>query len=323
MTKIFLSLNIYENILNKIVHMKLSLSIKTKNILLIVIFLSICFICDAIFFEIVREYIFCNSKYTLGYYLYQMHEHYKFLYNNQNTITYILGCVYFLFFRTYVFQKWISIVENKCQGLFLHDFLKELRENKQILLYANIIFLLLTIVMYHFYCLYIKTSPFLSFIFFFPFHYLILYIRWVIKDKNYKNKQIRTKKYPIIQYINFFVMSNIQVILFSSFCILIDLFTTEDYIQKIICWILFWLIVLYIVYFVLFYIKYNIKFFTKFSLIFFFLFTLIFYDIIYHTKFINNTISCIFALTYYSISFLCVIASILPNQVAKLIVNDK
>ena len=307
--------------------MKLSLSLKIKNILLLVIFLSICFICDEFCFLNTILTIFphftCYFKDTLGYSLYQTSEIYRFLHNNREITTCILGCIYFIFFRVYVFQKWVSIIENKCQGLFLHDFLKELRKNKQILLYANIIFLLIALITFKSYGNDLKINYIFSFIFFFPFHYLILYIRWVIKDKNYKNKQIRTKKYPIIQYINFFVMSNIQVILFSSFCILIDLFTTEDYIQKIICWILFWLIVLYIVYFVLFYIKYNIKFFTKFSLIFFFLFTLIFYDIIYHTKFINNTISCIFALTYYSISFLCVIASILPNQVAKLIVNDK
>ena len=78
----------------------------------------------------------------------------------------IFGWIYFLFFRVYIFQELVTIIENKCQGMFLHDFLAELRKNKQILFYANLIFLLLTIEMYDIYSQLVRTYPFIAFVFF-------------------------------------------------------------------------------------------------------------------------------------------------------------
>ena len=153
--------------------MKLNLSLKLRNILLMITFLSICFLCDAHFFSNIIltlfPYFTCSFEQTLGYHLYQTSEIYRIIYNNREITTCVLGCLYFLFFRCYVFQKWVFIIENKCQGLFLHDFLKELRKNKQILLYANIIFLLLTIEMFHFYAHVLKINYLFSFMLFFPF----------------------------------------------------------------------------------------------------------------------------------------------------------
>ena len=146
-----------------------------------------------------------------------------------NIVSCILGCLYFLFFRVYIFQELVTIIENKCQGMFLHDFFKELRKNKQILFYSNLIFLLLTIEMYNTYSQLVRTYPLVAFIFFFPFHYLILYIRWAIKDKNSKHEQILTKKYNIIQYANYFIWNNILMIVFSYFFILIGTLGSENF----------------------------------------------------------------------------------------------
>lgn len=231
--------------------MKLNLSLKLRNILLIITFISICFLCDAHFFSDIIltlfPYFTCNFEHTLGYYLYQTSEIYRSIYNHREITTIILGCLYFLFFRVYVFQKWVSIIENKCQGLFLHDFLKELRKNKQILLYANIVFLLLTMVMFRSNGHDLKINYFFSFIFFFPFHYLILYIRWAIKDKNLKNKLGITNKYPLIQYVNYIVVANALMILFSFFDIFLGMFT-DKFLFNLLSFSLFLLGFIYLIY---------------------------------------------------------------------------
>ena len=231
--------------------MKLNLSLKLRNILLMITFLSICFLCDAHFFlNIILTlfpYFTCSFEQTLGYHLYQTSEIYRIIYNNREITTCVLGCLYFLFFRCYVFQKWVFIIENKCQGLFLHDFLKELRKNKQILLYANIIFLLLTIEMFHFYAHVLKINYLFSFMLFFPFHYIILYVRWVIKDKNFKNKHGITNKYPLFQYINYIVAGNALIILFSSFYIFLGMFT-DKFLFNLLSFSLFLLGFIYLIY---------------------------------------------------------------------------
>ena len=253
---------IYINIKTKGTVMKSNVSLKFKNFILTLIFLSISILCTTEFFcstmLIIFPHFTCYFKDTLGYSLYQTSELYRFLHNNREITTCILGCLYFIFFRVYVFQKWVSIIENKCQGLFLHDFLKELRENKQILLYVNIIFLFFLFIMLDFYIEVSDINVFFATLFFIPFHYLILYIRWAIKDKNYKNKQIRTKKYHIIQYINFFVLSNIQVIFYP---IIMGLYVLAGptYILKILCFILLLLTLFYIIGFVIYCIMRNIK----------------------------------------------------------------
>ena len=302
--------------------MKLSLSLKIKNILLIVIFLSICFICDEFCFLNTILTIFphftCYFEDTLGYSLYQTSEIYRFLHNNREITTCILGCLYFIFFRVYVFQKWVSIIENKCQGLFLHDFLKELRKNKQILLYANIIFLLIALITFKSYGNDLKINYIFSFIFFFPFHYLILYIRWAIKDKNYKNKQVATKKYPIIQYINNLFLANFQMIISSYVIVFFDLIAKVSNPLMLICQILSLLFVFYILYYVYYYLVNNIKvLFITFSIIILFILLLPF---LFVEEF--NIIFLILLKIFYLFLFIGVIASILPNQVAKLIVND-
>ena len=231
--------------------MKLNLSLKLRNILLMITFLSICFLCDAHFFlNIILTlfpYFTCSFEQTLGYHLYRTSEIYRIIYNNREITTCVLGCLYFLFFRCYVFQKWVFIIENKCQGLFLHDFLKELRKNKQILLYANIIFLLLTIEMFHFYAHVLKINYLFSFMLFFPFHYIILYVRWVIKDKNFKNKHGITNKYPLFQYINYIVAGNALIILFSSFYIFLGMFT-DKFLFNLLSFSLFLLGFIYLIY---------------------------------------------------------------------------
>ena len=231
--------------------MKLNLSLKLRNILLMITFLSICFLCDAHFFSNIIltlfPYFTCSFEQTLGYHLYQTSEIYRIIYNNREITTCVLGCLYFLFFRCYVFQKWVFIIENKCQGLFLHDFLKELRKNKQILLYANIIFLLLTIEMFHFYAHVLKINYLFSFMLFFPFHYIILYVRWVIKDKNFKNKHGITNKYPLFQYINYIVAGNALIILFSSFYIFLGMFT-DKFLFNLLSFSLFLLGFIYLIY---------------------------------------------------------------------------
>ena len=302
--------------------MKLSLSLKIKNILLIVIFLSICFICDEFCFLNTILTIFphftCYFKDTLGYSLYQTSEIYRFLHNNREITTCILGCLYFIFFRVYVFQKWVSIIENKCQGLFLHDFLKELRENKQILLYVNIIFLFFLFIMLDFYIEVSDINVFFATLFFIPFHYLILYIRWAIKDKNYKNKQVATKKYPIIQYINNLFLANFQMIISSYVIVFFDLIAKVSNPLMLICQILSLLFVFYILYYVYYYLVNNIKvLFITFSIIILFILLLPF---LFVEEF--NIIFLILLKIFYLFLFIGVIASILPNQVAKLIVND-
>ena len=131
--------------------------------------------------------------------------------------------------------------------MFLHDFLKELRKNKQILLYANIIFLLLTIEMFHFYAHVLKINYLFSFMLFFPFHYIILYVRWVIKDKNFKNKHGITNKYPLFQYINYIVAGNALIILFSSFYIFLGMFT-DKFLFNLLSFSLFLLGFIYLIY---------------------------------------------------------------------------
>ena len=276
--------------------MKLNLSLKLRNILLMITFLSICFLCDAHFFSNIIltlfPYFTCSFEQTLGYHLYQTSEIYRIIYNNREITTCVLGCLYFLFFRCYVFQKWVFIIENKCQGLFLHDFLKELRKNKQILLYANIIFLLLTIEMFHFYAHVLKINYLFSFMLFFPFHYIILYVRWVIKDKNFKNKHGITNKYPLFQYINYIVAA------------------------------LFLLAVIYIIYFIHYSIQQNTKLFLIIYLLVFlwiFLFIYCFFNESYE-KYLTILITP-FIVVIEILFLIGIISSLFINQVAKLLTD--
>ena len=309
-----------------VINMKLNLSLKLKNIILIVAFVSICFMCDALFFEIVEELIFpvfsCNFKDTLGYHLYQASMNYRFLYNHICIVSCILGCFYFLFFRVYIFQKWVSIIENKCQGLFLHDFLKELRKNKQILICINVIFLLFTFEMYSIYSQYVRSYPLFAFIFFYPFHYLILYIRWAIKDKNIKNDQVLTQKYNIIHYANYFIFSNIFMIVFSYFFIFMGMLGKENFFEKLLCCALFLLIIFYIVYFAVYYIKYNIKLFIICFIIVFLLAMSLFCVLIYEIELINNILSFIFSTIYYSFIGIGIISSLFVKQLTKIVASE-
>ena len=265
---------IYINIKTKGTVMKSNVSLKFKNFILTLIFLSISILCTTEFFcstmLIIFPHFTCYFKDTLGYSLYQTSELYRFLHNNREITTCILGCLYFIFFRVYVFQKLVSIIENKCQGLFLHD------------------------------------------------HYLILYIRWAIKDKNYKNKQVATKKYPIIQYINNLFLANFQMIISSYVIVFFDLIAKVSNPLMLICQILSLLFVFYILYYVYYYLVNNIKvLFITFSIIILFILLLPF---LFVEEF--NIIFLILLKIFYLFLFIGVIASILPNQVAKLIVND-
>ena len=306
--------------------MKLNLSLKLRNILLMITFLSICFLCDAHFFSNIIltlfPYFTCNFEHTLGYYLYQTSEIYRSIYNHREITTIILGCLYFLFFRVYVFQKWVSIIENKCQGLFLHDFLKELRKNKQILLYVNIVFLLLTMVMFRSNGHDLKINYFFSFIFFFPFHYLILYIRWAIKDKNLKNKLGITNKYPLIQYVNYIVVANALMILFSFFDIFLGIFCAEFLLNQILYFALFLLAVIYIIYFIHYSIQQNTKLFLIIYLLVFlwiFLFIYCFFNESYE-KYLTILITP-FIVVIEILFLIGIISSLFINQVAKLLTD--
>ena len=305
--------------------MKLNLSLKLRNILLMITFLSICFLCDAHFFlNIILTlfpYFTCSFEQTLGYHLYQTSEIYRIIYNNREITTCVLGCLYFLFFRCYVFQKWVFIIENKCQGLFLHDFLKELRKNKQILLYANIIFLLLTIEMFHFYAHVLKINYLFSFMLFFPFHYIILYVRWVIKDKNFKNKHGITNKYPLFQYINYIVPGNALIILFSSFYIFLGMFT-DKFLFNLLSFSLFLLGFIYLIYSAYY-------FFVQHTKLFLIIYSSIFLWIFLFMYCIFNEINDIYLkilinplLIILDILFLIgTISSLFINQVAKLLTD--
>ena len=305
--------------------MKLNLSLKLRNILLMITFLSICFLCDAHFFSNIIltlfPYFTCSFEQTLGYHLYQTSEIYRIIYNNREITTCVLGCLYFLFFRCYVFQKWVFIIENKCQGLFLHDFLKELRKNKQILLYANIIFLLLTIEMFHFYAHVLKINYLFSFMLFFPFHYIILYVRWVIKDKNFKNKHGITNKYPLFQYINYIVAGNALIILFSSFYIFLGMFT-DKFLFNLLSFSLFLLGFIYLIYSAYY-------FFVQHTKLFLIIYSSIFLWIFLFMYCIFNEINDIYLkilinplLIILDILFLIgTISSLFINQVAKLLTD--
>ena len=305
--------------------MKLNLSLKLRNILLMITFLSICFLCDAHFFSNIIltlfPYFTCSFEQTLGYHLYRTSEIYRIIYNNREITTCVLGCLYFLFFRCYVFQKWVFIIENKCQGLFLHDFLKELRKNKQILLYANIIFLLLTIEMFHFYAHVLKINYLFSFMLFFPFHYIILYVRWVIKDKNFKNKHGITNKYPLFQYINYIVAGNALIILFSSFYIFLGMFT-DKFLFNLLSFSLFLLGFIYLIYSAYY-------FFVQHTKLFLIIYSSIFLWIFLFMYCIFNEINDIYLkilinplLIILDILFLIgTISSLFINQVAKLLTD--
>ena len=307
--------------------MKLNLSLKLRNILLIITFISICFLCDAHFFSDIIltlfPYFTCNFEHTLGYYLYQTSEIYRTVYNHREITTCIFGCLYFLFFRVYVFQKWVSIIENKCQGLFLHDFLKELRKNKQILLYANILFLLLTVVVSDFCSSALEINYLFSFIFVLPFNYLILYLRWAIKDKNLKNNNGISNKYHLIQYVNYIFLANFIVIMGSSFFILLTLFSNTVYpLYRIICFILILMGIYFVLYSLLYHLLYNTKIFIVILFIILCLSILLFYDLKYEIELINNILSFIFSTIYFSFFGIGIMSSLFTNQISK-ILTDK
>lgn len=308
--------------------MKINLSQKLKNVFLILIFISICFICDVDFFGslvlISFPYFTCDFEHSLGYYLYQTSEIYRIMYNNREITTCVLGCLYFLFFRCYVFQKWVSIIENKCKGLFLHDFLIELRKNKQILLYANIILLLLTIVTFDLCRSALKINYICSFIFVFPFHYLILYIRWAIKDKNFIIKSNITAKYHITQYINYIFFANFIMIAPSSFWIFLSLFSDIYFINKLLCVILCLLALFYCVYYTCYFIKQNIKlFFIVYSSVFVYIYLLI-YTLLNksYEKYFNTLVTPL--ITILELFFIIgIISSLFINQIAKLLIEKQ
>lgn len=300
------------------------MSLKLRNIILITIFLSVCFLCDSINFAIIKIIIFppftCNFEHTLSYHLYQTSEIYKVLHDNIELTTCIFGCLYFLFFRVYVFQKWVSIIENNCHGLFLYDFLKELRRNKQILLNVNILFLFISVVMLIFYCDALDTNYIFSFIFFYPFHYLILYIRWAIKDKNIKNEISITRKYHIIQYVNYIVISNFMVIMCSSCLIPLCLVScTMGFIDRFICFILVLLAFYYAIYYSCYYITHNIKIFIISFISIVFSILLLIYDLMYESNILDRILTFIFVTIYNLILMLGIISSLFINKLTKII----
>ena len=308
--------------------MNISISSKLKNILLILMFLSICFFCDVDFFSgvvlILFPYFTCSFEDSLGYYLYQTSEIYRIMYNNREITTCVLGCLYFLFFRCYVFQKWVYIIENKCQGLFLHDFLIELRKNKQILLYANIVLLLITIATFDFCRSALKINYICSFIFVFPFHYLILYIRWAIKDKNIINKSNITTKYHIIQYVNSIFLANFMMIVSSSFWIFLCIFANTIHpLYIVICYILVILGVYGVIYSVLYYLVYNIKLLIMISTIVIVSSTLLYCDLMYEVDMIDKIISYILRTICYIVLTTGILSSLFTNQIAKLVIEKQ
>ena len=306
--------------------MKINLSQKLKNIFLILVFISICFFCDIEFFSsiilISFPYFTCSFEHTLGYYLYQTSEIYRTVYNHREITTCILGCLYFLFFRCYVFQKWVSIIENKCQGLFLHDFLKELRKNKQILLYANIVLLLITIAIFDFCHSALKINYICSFIFVFPFHYLILYLRWAIKDKNIISKSNIMTKYHIIQYVNYIFFANFIMIVSSSFWIFLSIFVdTIHPLYRVICFILVGLGLYGVLFSILYYLVYNIKLLIMISTIVIVSSTLLYCDLMYEVDMIDKIISYILRTIYYIVLTTGILSSLFTSQVSKLLID--
>ena len=306
--------------------MKINLSQKLKNILLIIMFLSICFLCDVVFFScivlILFPYFTCSFEDSLGYYLYQTSEIYKTLYNHREITTCILGCLYFLFFRCYVFQKWVYIIENKCQGLFLHDFLKELRKNKQILLYANIVLLLITITTFDFCRSALKINYICSFIFVFPFHYLILYIRWAIKDKNLTSKSDITAKYHIIKYVNSIFLANFMMIVSSSFWIFLCIFANTIHpLYIVICYILVILGVYGVIYSVLYYLVHNIRFLIIISSFVIVSSILLFCDITYEVNMLDKILSYILRTICSIVLTTGILSSLFINQIAKIVIG--
>jgi len=299
------------------------MSFKLRNILLITMFLSICFLCDSFFFSnsilTILPYFTCNFEHSLGYYLYNTSEIYRAIYNHREMTTVILGCLYLLYFRVYIFQKGVSIIETKSQGLFLYDFLKELRKNKQILLYANIILLLLTLEMFHSYAQELKINYFFSFILFFPFHYLVLYIRWTIKDKNFKNKSGITGKYQPIQYINYIFLVNALMILFSSVDVFLGIFT-DNFIFNLLSFTLLMLALIYIIYFSCYFFVKNTKLFLiVYSSVFLWIFLFMYFIFNEHyAKYLSALIAPLIIIVY--ILFLIgVISSLFINQLTKII----
>ena len=157
----------------------------------------------------------------------------------------------------------------------------------------------------------LDTNYIFSFIFFYPFHYLILYICWAIKDKNINNEISISRKYHIIQYVNYMIFANFMVIMCSSCLTPLCLVScTTGFLVRFIGFILVLLALYYAIYYSCYYIIHNIKIFIITStiiLLFLFLLICIF---VYKIESVNIILSRIISIIYKLVIFIGIVSSL-------------
>ena len=217
--------------------MRINLSIEQENILQIVTLFIIGLLCDAFIFSIITTLYIPEVGWGVHHYtkfvlLYRQF-FFKYLYSNISTISLIIGTIFLVFFKLFLFLKIVISIENSKNQTKTSKIIKDIHNNKYSILSCFIIFCLLSFLFIDGYSDIYNLSNKITYFFVIPLHYLFLYLYWENNDiKNPNLTNMSDNSNTNIQLIKYILITNPFFIIISwitLFSILLDKFPLFEY----------------------------------------------------------------------------------------------
>ena len=170
--------------------MKINLTMAQKNIIQIILLLSIGIFCDVVFMGILGRFVLPEQSCTIPD-IYNTSKIYRTMYNNLPVVYSIFCTIYIILLKIYLFPKIVTIIENdKSEISFL---IQNIHKNKQVILYIIIFLMFCSFVFNEILSDIFYVNKTISYIFSLPFNYIVLYLYWFFKDICLKNKKEKIK----------------------------------------------------------------------------------------------------------------------------------
>ena len=247
--------------------MKLNLPIEYKNTIQIVILFIIGIMCDAFVIAIlstlyIPETGWVEPHYTKFELLYRNFFN-QYLYDYRSLISFIMGSICLLLIKLFLFPKIVISIENSREKTKVSEIIKNIHNNKNILLLCFIVFCLLSFLFVNFCTDIYKLNMKLTYFFVIPLHYLMLYFVWLYNDKknnikidNFLQSNTINLFIELIKYVLITNPFSIVLSWLSLFNVMLNMFPMLEY---IIVFIFMLLIIILALFYLLIVIKLLIK----------------------------------------------------------------
>lgn len=221
--------------------MRLNIPTEYKNILQVLILFIIGIMCDALVIAIISNSYIPEIGWSEPHYtnieLWYRNFFNQYLYDYRSFISFITNCIYLLLIKIFLFSKIVISIENSKEKTKISEIIRDIHNNKNIILLCFIVFCLLSFLFVNFCTDISNLNTQFTYFFVIPLHYLSLYLIWLYNDLqniNDTNNLLKNNKTKIhIELIKYVLITNpffIILSLLSLFITILNMFPRLEYI---------------------------------------------------------------------------------------------